>query len=281
MPGPTKEIELHFEPLGAWRLWTASPSSSLGEHVKEYWEVRGDLQPFREMVLPNAHVEVMLNLGPPHTVLSAQGEGVWDRAWFSGLQTHAIRIESLNGTHLVSIRMHPLGAAELFGSAVPAASERVIDLHDVIGADANDLHASLKGAASATERFALLEAFLVARRTHEVPAFVWSAARAIEASHGKAPVATLHEALGVSRKHLAVTFRQNMGLTAKAYAQIHRFMWTVAQLGQSKTVEWSTLAAGAGYSDQSHLARDFKRIGAATPREYLQRQTPGGDALID
>ena len=45
-------------------------------------------------------------------------------------------------------------------------------------------------------------------------------------------------------------------------------------------VDWPQLASEAGYSDQSHLARDFRRIGAASPTEYLRRWTPDGTALL-
>jgi AraC-like DNA-binding protein len=58
-------------------------------------------------------------------------------------------------------------------------------------------------------------------------------------------------------------------------------MWTLAQLRGASAVDWTRLAAEAGYSDQSHLARDFRRVGAATPTEYLRRATPAVDALID
>ena len=51
----------------------------------------------------------MVNLGPPHTMLTHAGTSVWERAWFSGLHERAIVIESLDGTHLVSARLHPLG----------------------------------------------------------------------------------------------------------------------------------------------------------------------------
>jgi AraC-like DNA-binding protein len=60
-------------------------------------------------------------------------------------------------------------------------------------------------------------------------------------------------------------------------------MWTLARLQASQSVSWSVLASDAGYSDQSHLARDFRRIGAASPTEYLQRRapgSPGAEALL-
>ncbi len=130
--------------------------------------------------------------------------------------------------------------------------------------------------------FAELETFLEKRRLSVdlVPAIVRDAARQIEAAHGNLAVARLHESFGTSRKHLAVLFRQHVGLSLKAYAKIQRFVWTIGEIRQRTSVSWSQLAGQAGYSDQSHLVRDFRRIGAATPTEYLRQRAPDGSALL-
>ena len=84
----------------------------------------------------------------------------------------------------------------------------------------------------------------------------------------------------MSRKHLAVSFAREVGISAKAYAQMRRFGWTVARLQEVTSVDWSQLASDAGYSDQSHLVRDFQRVAAANPTDFLRRQTPDGSALL-
>lgn len=79
--------------------------------VQEYWEADGRLGAFRERVVPNGYVELMLNLGPVHHLLTEQGPTTaWREAWVSGLQDRCPFIESLNGTHLASARIHALGA---------------------------------------------------------------------------------------------------------------------------------------------------------------------------
>ena len=281
MPGPVQEIELEAIP-GAWRLSRADPAPGVAEFVTEYWEVEGQLSAFRETLLPNGRVELMLNLGPVHRVLSDQAPGAWEHAWLSGLQERALVIESLAGTHLVAARLPPLGALELLGPRVPGAANSVVDLAAVIGADAHSLRDSAMAASGPGERFALLERFLQDRvGAREItPSFVRHATRRIEAAHGRVRVSALHDEVTVSRKHLAVSFTRAMGLSAKAYAQIQRFVWTLGQLQERTAVDWSKLASEAGYSDQSHLVRDFRRVGAATPTEYLQRSTPDGTALL-
>ena len=223
----------------------------------------------------------MFNLGPPHRVFEGASTGVWERSWFSGLQERSIFIESLEGTHLVSIRLHPLGATQLLGDDAPRAANSIVDLETFIGADARELRDRLLAAESPGARFSILEDFVAARSLTEIPRFVRDAVARIEASHGTLRVADLHHELDVSRKHLAVSFTRYVGVSAKSYAQIQRFLWTLEQLRNSTDVDWSRLAAEAGYSDQSHLVRDFRRVGAASPTEYLKKFAPDRDALLE
>jgi len=273
----------HTTTLGTWRLSRAQPGAAFFGIVHEYWEVQGRLSPFREAVLTNGFVEVMVNLGPRHRVFEGPGTGVWDRSWFSGLQERSIFIESLEGTHLVSIRMHPLGATRILGLAASGAANSILDLEALIGGEAEDLRAALLAAESPGVRFAILENFLRDRLSCaiQVPTFVRDAASRVEHAHGSLRVAELHQELDVSRKHLAVSFNRYVGVSAKAYARIQRFVWTVDQLRSNTDVEWSRIAAEAGYSDQSHLVRDFRRVGAASPTEYLRRFAPDRDALLE
>ncbi len=96
MAGPSDEIK-HTTTLGTWSLTRAEPDADFAGIVKEYWEVKGRLSPFREALLPNGFLEIMFNLGPPHRVFEGAGTGVWERSWFSGLQERSIFIESLEG----------------------------------------------------------------------------------------------------------------------------------------------------------------------------------------
>jgi AraC-like DNA-binding protein len=282
MPGPVQEIALEAAP-GAWLFWRADPAPDLAGLVVEYWEVRGELKSFRETLLPNGCVELMLNLGPPHRILSDQAPGVWDRGWLSGLHDRSLIIESLTGTHLLSARLHPLEAVELLGPAVAGIANSVVDLETFLGPDGRELRKQALEAGSPGERFAILERYLGRRRSADnvVPHHVRSGARLIELAHGNLRISTLHEELRVSRKHLSVSFTRYLGVSAKVYAQIQRFVWTLARLRESTEVDWPKLASDAGYSDQSHLARDFRRVGAASPTEYLRRWSPDGTALLE
>jgi AraC-like DNA-binding protein len=282
VPGPVQTLEYESSP-GRWRFSSAVPDGRLSGIVQEYWEVEGRLSPFRERVLPNGCTELMVNLGPPHQMVTLAGTSVWEHAWFSGLHERAIVIESLLGTHLVSARLHPLGALRLFGPDVAGTVNAVTELETLLGPSARELRTLLLAAESTEERFGHLERFLEARLSRGVvpSPIVCDAARLIEEAHGNLRIASLHADLGVSRKQLWLRFGRELGVSPKTYAQLQRFVWTLARLRESTSVEWTRLAAAAGYSDQSHLVRDFRRVAAASPTEFLRTRTPDSTALLD
>jgi AraC-like DNA-binding protein len=282
MPEPVETLEYEASP-GRWRFSNARPDRALAGIVQEYWEVEGRLSPFRERVLPNGYTELMVNLGPPHQMVTQAGTSVWERAWFSGLHERAILIESLHGTHLVSARLHPLGALRLLGPGIAKLVNTVVDLETFLGPPAEELRTLLIAADSAEQRFAHLEQFIGRRVTPSVipSAMVCAAAGRIEEAHGNLRIASIHAGLGVSRKQLWLRFARELGMSPKAYARLQRFVWTLARLRESTSVEWPRLAAAAGYSDQAHLVRDFRRAAFASPTEFLRARTPDSTALLD
>jgi AraC-like DNA-binding protein len=273
--------ESKFEaPPGRWSHHSAAPLDDLDGAVVAYWEVRGELAPFQERVLPNGCIELMINLGPRHRLLQDARVTTWEHSWLSGIQQRALTIRSEEGTHLVAARLRPVGARELLGEIVPRSANRVIELGDVLGAGADELRRRLVDAPDPARRFELLDAMLRSRPREPAAPIVAESARRIEREHGKLRVSELHTELGVSRKHLAVSFQRAVGITAKAYAQLHRFAYTLARLQSAASVDWSALASDAGYADQSHMARDFRRIADANPTEFLRQRTPDGTALL-
>lgn len=282
MPGAVQVSEWEAF-VGRWRAASARPDIDLAGIVVELWELEGRLAPFREKVLPNGCVEVMIDLGPPHYTISEGERTRWERAWYSGLHERSIEIQSEEGTHLVSARLSPLGALALFGLAAPQAANRIVDLEAFASSNAATLRAELLDVDSPEARFALLERFLRGRSAHATltSSFVAAAVARIDQAHGNLRVSLLHEELGVSRKHLTVSFTREVGLAPKSYARMRRFVRALSLIQESEVVDWAQLAVSTGYADQSHLVRDFRRVADAPPTEFLRKRSPDGTALID
>jgi AraC-like DNA-binding protein len=89
----------------------------------------------------------------------------------------------------------------------------------------------------------------------------------LELSDGAVPIGELAAELGWSRRHLAVRFREELGMAPKALARLLRFERAVKRLRAGD--ELADLALDAGYYDQAHFNRDFRAFAGTTPTQYL------------
>lgn len=74
------------------------------------------------------------------------------------------------------------------------------------------------------------------------------------------------EAAGLSASHLIRAFRRRYGMTPHAYLVNRRIQYSRAQLRRGRVI--ADVALDAGFADQAHLQRTFKRLVAATPGQY-------------
>lgn len=75
--------------------------------------------------------------------------------------------------------------------------------------------------------------------------------------------------IGTSRKTLHKVFRAHTLRTPGNYQQIGRFRSAIQVRQEDKEESLTGLAYIAGYYDQSHMVRDFRRLSGLTPRQLL------------
>jgi AraC-like DNA-binding protein len=74
------------------------------------------------------------------------------------------------------------------------------------------------------------------------------------------------EVAELSASHLIRAFKQRYGMTPHAYLINRRIQYSRAQLRRGRLI--ADVALDAGFADQAHLQRMFKRLVAATPGQY-------------
>jgi len=91
-------------------------------------------------------------------------------------------------------------------------------------------------------------------------------ARAVDLIHfsgGRIGISELCQALDVGERRLHRLFRRHVGLSPKAYVDVIRFQRAVRLCRKGMSV--GQCAFEAGYSDQAHMSRAFRRHGGFTP----------------
>jgi AraC-like DNA-binding protein len=161
-------------------------------------------------------------------------------------------LDPLAARALVGVPLH-----ELAGLTVP--TEEILDPF---------LVERLTGAPDWDARFAILDAVLAPRLVNARPspevAWAWQRLRK---THGRVAIGELAAELGWSRKRIVARFRDEVGLPPKAVARLLRFEYARELAG---TMPWGELAFACGFSDQSHLIAEFRRITGRTPETFLQ-----------
>lgn len=83
----------------------------------------------------------------------------------------------------------------------------------------------------------------------------------------------LEQFTGYSERHLERKFENYIGLTPKKYGNIirlHHFINLMKKNTGSESI--AGLSYDAGYTDQSHLIKDFKNNTGLTPNQYLKTE---------
>lgn len=130
---------------------------------------------------------------------------------------------------------------------------------------------------STSEKHAALTGFLttlmlaLAHETHtsqpKPPEGLRAAAAYLEVNAAvDVSLGTLCELTGYSAGHLIRAFKQHYGLTPHAYLVNRRIQLGQRALKQGVSIADSALLAG--FNDQPHFQRTFKRLVAATPNQY-------------
>lgn len=241
---------------------------------------------FRE--LPCTYVPLIIDLGegwsvgdPHHPARPPERL----RSFVAGLTDGPVGVEHPGTARCLQVDLTPLGARRLLGMPMSEIANRSVALEDVLGPSAGHLAERLDAAPGWDARIALVEQVVAARLARSGaadPGAAWALGR-LSASGGRVPIGDLARELGWSHRRLIARFRAEVGLPPKTVARIVRFERLRALLGAEPGIGLARAAAGCGFSDQAHLAREVRDLAGITPSalrdgdvNYVQDHPSGG-----
>ena len=107
-----------------------------------------------------------------------------------------------------------------------------------------------------------------------------AAAEHLEASRGHAGVDELQAASGLGLRALQRRFGDQVGVGPKLLATIFRFRSVFDLIERDSSRPWTDACLAAGYFDQSHFIRDFRRFVGCTPSEFERTARGLAAALV-
>lgn len=193
--------------------------------------------------------------------------GLLSVAGVTGIQSGARRYGYVGPTVSLLVRFTPQGASCL---GVPASelADRSVALDELLTpARAREASERLCEASDTAARVKVVEGLLLGLE--------WAPDLLVERAlqllgagpHEGSLVAAVARTLGISERQLERRFLARVGITPKRFASLRRFEQAVALARGSASL--TEVALAAGYYDQSHFIREFRRFAGATPGELL------------
>ncbi len=249
------------------------PGPPLDAFVERFWSADPYVAPApRERVLPAGTLDLVVNLEVDR-VRFFEDEGRASPTDLPGMalfgaQTRPLVVAASPKSSAVGVHFKPGGARAFVDVPVGELEDGAVPADVFWGAAARWLRERLLDASTHAARFRVLEAFLRARvRPRRTGPALREALLAFD-EPGLPSVAEVNRRTGLSPKRLIALFREEVGLSPKAFWRVRRFRAALRDLDRGAR-NGAALAVDAGYFDQAHFDREFRRLAGLSPREYL------------
>jgi len=195
-------------------------------------------------------------------------------AYFVGTMTRAISVPLGGSVDMLGIRFKAGAARSFLRAPIGACTDLAADLECFWGNAGRDLLDRLAQVQDTPVRISILESYLLSNFgwAMELDPYVRYCVKLIEGGHGQVPASALEKGTGLGLRQIERKFTRDIGIGPKTFARIVRFLSVIRNAKASHQPDWSILALSHGYSDQSHLVREFKEFSGVTPAVFIAEQ---------
>jgi AraC-like DNA-binding protein len=246
------------------------PPSALRDSIKCFWYNRRDFgeQPSGFEVIPDGYAEIIFHFGSGCSMLHNGSLQPLPSPFMMGLLNQPVVFYTKNRLEIIGIRCFPWTVFDLLG--LPSGKDvlRIFD-HPIAQLQStlnHCIHAERIDEALAQVK----QYFLNARSQIAHDSMLFKAGVAMRGANGRMPVSQVASAAHATVRTLERKFKQSSGYTVKDVSGLMRFEQVRNQLWLNPNSNLAGLAHELGYTDQSHLSREFKRYSGRTPAAFAR-----------
>jgi len=248
-----------------------APSPVLQDTIKCFWYDRRDSGAVQSSfeVLPDGYAEIIFHFGNACSISYNGGLQPLPSPFMMGLLNEPVLFYTKNRLEIIGIRCFPWTVFDLLG--LPSGKDGVCIFEHPIACLQSVLNTYIE-TGRIDEALALVEQyFLNARSQVATDSMLYKAGIAMRETNGNMPVSQVAAAAHATVRTLERKFKQSSGHTIKDVSGLMRFEQVRNQLWSFPDSNLAGLAQELGYTDQSHLSREFKRYSGATPAAFARK----------
>lgn len=199
------------------------------------------------------------------------------KAFCYGQITNYKELEAIGFLKLIIIVFRPFGMSRILNTSAAELKDKIVDLPSVIGNSVNTLHHLLSDEMPYVQMVESLNHFfekLIKNFETRLYPMVMAATDWIIARNGLFKAEELINFTGHQQRTIERAFNTLVGIAPKKLGSIiklHHFLGEIK--GTGKPYNFTPNVFEAGYFDQAHLIREFRKITGLTPTTYHVKST--------
>src|SRR5688572_9904158 len=246
---------------------THAPRGPLSRYVSHYWLSLNNDAP-RYTALPDGCVDLVVEVAPKN-----------HGAWIYGSTTRPTDIACSHGAHYLGIRFKPGQSRHFIDADACDLTDARAELHSLTSFPTEMIATRIDSSAL----FSNLDEIFTATLSRSPPdvSLIDRVIQHVGARHGLVSIEAVARHFGKSRRQLERTFLQIVGVPLKFFCTLARLRHAARLISQPLQRPLTAIAGDAGYSDQAHMTRDFRRLAGVTPARlryddaFIQYHSPG------
>lgn len=249
----------------------AEPHVLIRPYVHSYWGFVRDLSPMRQFsVTPDCFVEVMFFVDPPAVEDAVGHVRRLPACVLIPLLREPLRLVTDGVVRCASVRVHAWAAGIIFPQANVSNGawfDASADFADMIPAVTEALRRTAWSEISAMFDTTLRRELANARPAASAVSAVRGLSTPVDGISTRV-TGTVAAAQGVSRRQIERYARSLTNRSPKELISLTRFQFVRDTLWANPDTALDRLAIEAGYADQAHLSRHFRRYCAQSPSQF-------------
>ena len=248
-----------------------SPPEELRDSIKCFWYNRRDFgeQETDFKVQPDGYAEIIFHFGSGCNLYKNGKLQPLPSPFMIGLLNQPVIFAAKKDLQIIGIRCFPWTVFDLLGLPSGKDGVRLFE-HPIAGLQSN-LKSRIE-AGKIDEVLTLLKQYFLEARSHIAQdSMLYKAGVAMGAAKGTLPVSQVALAAHATVRTLERKFKRSSGYSVKDVSGLMRFEQVRNRLWFDPACNLAGLAYELGYTDQSHLSREFKRYSGITPALFARQ----------
>jgi len=247
------------------------PPSALQDIIECFWYDRRDLgeQQTGFEVLPDGYAEIIFYFGNTVSISTSKGLQSLPSPFLTGLLDQPAIFYTRDRLEVIGIRCYPWTVFDLLG--LPSGKDGIRTFEHPVARLQPLLNKWIQAGKIEEAVEAVNQYFLNAKAKIPTDSMLFKAGIAMREANGSIPVNQVAAAAHATVRTLERKFKQAAGYTVKDVSSVMRFQQVRNQLWMNPDSNLAGLAHELGYTDQSHLSKEFKRYTSTTPAAFARK----------